>query len=143
MEFKYFHKVNSVLYWLRMSENNARVENAVVWIPTLKALCDAHVLKALQKKLMFYLIYLTLNLQGFLVYLPSIPHKNVWKHEIQRKTHVSRACSSGKSNNAKIWIWSMSLGTRPLRITGFIEIPWRPKILTLKSVWQISRDFLY
>ena len=31
--------------------------------------------------------------------------------------------SSGKSNGAKIRIWSKSLGTRLLTTTGFIEIP--------------------
>ena len=41
--------------------------------------------------------------------------------------------SSGKSNDVKIRIWSKGLGTRLLRATGFIEIPWRPKILSPKS----------
>ena len=41
--------------------------------------------------------------------------------------------SSGKSNDVKIRIWSKSLGTRLLRATGFVEIPWRPKIPSPKS----------
>ena len=41
--------------------------------------------------------------------------------------------SSGKSNDVKILIWSMSLGTILLRTTGFIEIPCRPKMLSPKS----------
>ena len=41
--------------------------------------------------------------------------------------------SSGKSNDVKIRIWSKSLGTRLLRTTGVIEIPWRPKIPSPKS----------
>ena len=37
--------------------------------------------------------------------------------------------SSGMSNDVKIRIWSKSLRTRLQTTTGFIEIPWRPKIL--------------
>ena len=39
--------------------------------------------------------------------------------------------SSTKSKSVKIRIWSKSPGTKLLRTTGFIEIPRRPKILSL------------
>ena len=37
------------------------------------------------------------------------------------------------SKNVKIRMWSKNLGTTLLRNTEFMEVPWRPKILSRKS----------
>ena len=71
--------------------------------------------------------------------LKVVPQKCLRLYEVQRKIHVSRAClkpliSTGKSNGVKIPIWSKSLGTRLLRTTGFIKIPYRPKIQVLSLI---------
>ena len=66
-------------------------------------------------------------------------HKLLEKCETQasfRNFSLRKKClyfKRRKWNHVKIRIWSKSLGTRPLRTTGLIEIPWRPKILSPKS----------
>ena len=76
-----------------------------------------------------------LGLKCFYLQPPTKMFETLWN---SAKIHVSRAClkpliSAGKSNGVKIRILSKNLGTRLLRTTRFIKIPWRPKILSPKS----------
>ena len=62
------------------------------------------------------------------VFSDNLVHKYLRKCETQASFRYFQwrkkvLISSGKSNDVKIRIWSMSLGTRLLRTTGFIEIP--------------------
>ena len=62
------------------------------------------------------------------VFSDNLVHKYLRKCETQAsfpyyQSRKKVLISSGKSNDVKIRIWSMSLGTRMLRTTEFIEIP--------------------
>ena len=62
------------------------------------------------------------------VFSDNLVHKYLRKCETQASFPYYQwrkkvLISSGKSNDVKIRIWSMSLGTRLLRTTEFIEIP--------------------
>ena len=62
------------------------------------------------------------------VFSDNLEHKYSRKCETLASFRYFQWCimvliSSGKSIDVKILIWSMSLGTRMLRTTGFIEIP--------------------